>query len=42
MDLREEVTALDEDIQPVDFHREVLEIGPCQFPILEKYVLNAF
>lgn len=42
MDLREEVFALDEDIQPVDFHREVLEIGPCQFPILEEHVLEAF
>lgn len=24
-----------------EFHQKILEIGPCQFPILEKYVLNS-
>lgn len=42
MDLRDEVTNLDDNVQTIDFHKEVLEVGPCQFPILRKYVLEAF
>ena len=39
MDLKEEASR-QEDFHPIDFHEKVLETGPCQFPILEKYVLQ--
>ena len=39
MDLKEEASR-QEDFHPLDFHEKVLETGPCQFPILEKYVLQ--
>lgn len=41
MDLRDECCQMQkESFHVKDFHRKVLEIGPCQFPILEKYVKN--
>ena len=39
MDLREECREEQGDAFDVkEFHRMVLETGPCQFPVLEKYV----
>lgn len=39
MDLREECRKEQGDSFNVkDFHQKVLETGPCQFPVLEKYV----
>ncbi|MGI6008363.1 MAG: DUF885 domain-containing protein [Ruminococcus sp.] len=40
MDLRDEAS-LQKDFDLIDFHEKVLETGPCQFPILEKYVLQS-
>lgn len=31
-----------EDFQLKDFHKQVLEIGPVPFPVLEKYIKNEF
>lgn len=39
MDLKEEASRQG-DFHLIDFHEKVLETGPCQFPILEKYVLG--
>ena len=39
MDLKEAASA-DEDFTLSDFHQRILETGPCQFPILEEYVLQ--
>lgn len=39
MDLREQAAAMD-DFHLVDFHRNILETGPCQFPVLEEQVLH--
>ena len=39
MDLRDEqMEALGNEFDLKGFHQAVLEIGPCQFPVLEKYV----
>lgn len=39
LDLREEQKAeLGNDFDIREFHRKILEIGPCQFPVLEKYL----
>lgn len=39
MDLRDEqMEALGNEFNLKGFHQAVLEIGPCQFPVLEKYV----
>ncbi|MGI6010663.1 MAG: DUF885 domain-containing protein [Ruminococcus sp.] len=40
MDLKEEASH-QEDFHLIDFHTEILKTGPCQFPILEKYVLQS-
>lgn len=39
MDLKEEASH-QEDFHLIDFHENILKTGPCQFPILEKYVLT--
>lgn len=42
-DLREECEQkLGDRFQLVDFHRKILEIGPCPFPILEREVRKSF
>lgn len=39
LDLREDQKAeLGSDFDIREFHRKILEIGPCQFPVLEKYL----
>lgn len=39
LDLRESKKAeLGDDFDIREFHRKILEIGPCQFPVLEKYL----
>ena len=39
LDLREEMKEeLGKDFDLKEFHRAVLTVGPCQFPVLEKYV----
>lgn len=39
LDLREEQKAeLGSEFDIREFHRKILEIGPCQFPVLEKYL----
>lgn len=36
--LEKEKQSLGEDFDLKDFHREILEIGPVPFPVLEKYI----
>ena len=39
LDLREEQKQREEnEFDLREFHKRILEIGPCQFPILEKYL----
>lgn len=41
LDLREDCKKeMGEHFDTRKFHQKILEIGPCQFPILEKYVLK--
>ena len=40
LDLREDCKKeMGEHFDIRKFHQKILEIGPCQFPILEKYVI---
>ena len=39
LDLREEQKQREEnEFDLREFHKRILKIGPCQFPILEKYL----
>ena len=35
---KEQESTLGDDFDLKEFHRQILEIGPVQFPVLEKYM----
>ena len=43
LDLRESYKKeMGEEFDIKTFHKKILEIGPCQFPVLEKYIKKNF